>query len=265
MLKSARTSDRTPRTAPNALCLALVLGTAILPPLAAGQMEERQQVDTRRAYSASSPNWLRAVGKLRVPGIKIRNGERSNYLEDCSASLVSRVGSDRADTIITAWHCLEYYSDLSKSITFTLLPDSKNPISTEVSRLADGGGMWADWAILRLHRPIPAQRVSALGIHPGITDPKNNIIMAGYSSDTGLGQSGLILTYDPRCTVIRQTRLSSASDCRAYKGASGGAVVQLSERGEAWVSGVISQGDGMQTSTFVPIASFRHAITQYLR
>ena len=93
MLKSAHSSNRTLRTSRNALSLALALGTAILPPLAAGQMEE-PQVDPRQAYSASSPGWLRAVGKLRVPGIKIRNGERSNYLEDCSASLVSRGGSD---------------------------------------------------------------------------------------------------------------------------------------------------------------------------
>jgi hypothetical protein len=224
-----------------------------------------QELDSREAYSRTSPDWLRAVGKLQVPTIKIREGQRRHHLEDCSATLVSGPDRARADTIITAWHCLEYYGDLSKRITFTLFPDSVDPISSEVYRLADGGGIYADWAILRLLQPIPAARVYPLKIHPTRADNHANITMAGYSTDAGLGRHGQLLTYDPDCMITHQSRNSSESDCRAYRGASGGAVVQVSERGEAWLSGVISQGNGAGISTFVPVAGFRAAINRHLR
>lgn len=222
-------------------------------------------IDTRKVFSETSPRWLAAVGKLHVPSIKMVNGHRSNHREDCSATLVSTPGAKAADTIITAWHCLEFYKDLSKNITFTLLPASGTPISALVRRLADGGSMHSDWAILRLHKPVASEQVSPLLIHPSRLGVESLIAMAGYSSDPGLGQGGDLLTYDPKCTVTVQVRNSSNSNCRAFRGASGGAVVQLSSSGEAWLSGVISQGDGQEMSTFIPVARFRSAINQYLR
>ncbi|MFT6365079.1 MAG: hypothetical protein ACJAUG_001723 [Halioglobus sp.] len=222
-------------------------------------------VDPRKVFSQTSPKWLTAVGKLYVPSIKMIEGYRSNHREDCSATLVSRPGKKEADTVITAWHCLEFYTDLSKSIIFTLLPDSSAPISTEVHRLADGGGMHADWAILRLHQPIPSDRVLSLRIHPARASSESTISMAGYSSDAGLGHGGNSLTYDPFCNVTLQVRHSSNSNCRAFRGASGGAVVQLSSDGVPWLSGVISQGDGEQLSVFIPVARFRSAINLHLR
>lgn len=221
--------------------------------------------DPRKVYSQTSPKWLAAVGKLYVPSIKMIEGRRSNHREDCSATLVSRRQGEKADTIITAWHCLEFYKDLSKSITFTLLPDSNTPITGVVHRLADGGGIHADWAILRLHEPVASDRVLPLLIHPSRASNESTISMAGYSSDPGLGQGGNLLTYDPLCKVTAQVRSSSNSNCRAFRGASGGAVVQLSSEGEPWLSGVISQGDGEALSIFIPVEKFRTAINHHLR
>ncbi len=203
------------------LILVFVLAGGIIP----AAHSAAQEPDSREAYSRSSPDWLRAVGKLQVPTIKIREGQRRHHLEDCSATLVSGPDRVRADTIITAWHCLEYYSDLSQRITFTLFPDSVDPIASEVYRLADGGGIYADWAILRLYQPIPAARVDPLKIHPSRADKHANIAMAGYSRDAGLSRHGQLLTYDPGCMITLQDRNSSKSDCRAHRGASGGAVV----------------------------------------
>ena len=258
------TIERTARAqyAVSAVLATLVLCLAVRPTNATDL--EGSPTDSRQVYSQESPTWLSAVGKLRVPGRKLEDGRRSQHREDCSASLIVGRSSAAADTIITAWHCLEFYGDLSKKIIFTLLPDSGEPVSTEVYRLADGGGMYADWAILRMHKPILIPGVQPLTINPGKPENGASIVMAGYSSDAGLGQSGQLLTYDAHCTITRQSRDSSDSNCRAHRGASGGAVVQLSEDGEVWLSGVISQGDGAGTSTFVPVDGFRSAINRHL-
>ena len=240
--------------------LTLCLGLAVT----VHAVEPEPPADPRRVYSSNAPNWLRAVGKLQVPGSRYEDGRRSHYREDCSATLVARHAGNSADTIVTAWHCLEFYSDLSKPILFTLPPGSGKSIDREVYRLADGGGMHADWAILRLYQPIPAQRVTAMMIHPTHADPGQPISMAGYSRDAGLGNNGKALTFDPDCLITWQSETASDSNCVAHKGASGGAVVQLSAQGRPRFSGVISQGDGSSLSTFIPVAGFRSALNQHL-
>jgi len=220
--------------------------------------------DTRQTYSSEAPTWLRAVGKLQVPGSKLVNGRRSHYREDCSATLVAKRSASHADTIITAWHCLEFYNDLSKPITFTLLPGSQQSIALEARRLADGGGMHADWAVLRLQRPVARNRVAALTINQRRPNAGRAITMAGYSRDSGKGNHGDTLTFDANCNITGQRRESSDSDCTAHKGASGGAVVQFSLQGQALLSGVISRGDGASVSIYMPVADFRNTINRLL-
>lgn len=220
--------------------------------------------DTRQAYSAQAPQWLRAIGKLTVPGSIYHNGHRSHLLEDCSATLVTAFPGRQADTIVTAWHCLENYDDLSKPIIFTLLWGEAGAVEREAYLLADGGSMAFDWALLRLREPVRAQDIVALSIHPARADAQQSVAMAGYSRDKGLGELGNRLTFDPACLITAQTAPVSNSDCRAYKGASGGAVVQLSAAGIPQFSGVISEGDGAGISTFVPVEAFRSSIKPHL-
>ena len=234
-------------------------------PLALVAEPELTAPDTRLVYTDTAPSWLRAVGKLQVPGHKYQDGRRAHHREDCSATLVAQPASTRADTIITAWHCLEFYTDLSKPITFTLLPGSEQHVGSEAYRLADGGGIHADWAILRLTKAIPAHQVTAMGIHPDRANPGLPITMAGYSRDNGTGNKGEHLSFDPACAITRQAKGSSDSNCRAHKGSSGGAVVQITQKGQARMAGVISQGNGVGLSTFVPVDGFRNAINQHLR
>lgn len=221
--------------------------------------------DSRKTFSAASPSWLRAIGKLHVPGKKYREGRLTHHTEDCSATLVAEKHHMEAEIIVTAWHCLEFYEDLSKPITFTLLPASGQPFKSEAQRLSDGGHIEEDWAILRLRRAVPIDRVNSLAIHPGRAEPDRPIMMAGYSRDMKKEHGGTVLSYDDHCQITFQGPGTSDSDCRAQKGASGGAVIQVSDQGEALLSGVISQGDGAHISTFIPVAGFRAALNRHLK
>jgi hypothetical protein len=89
--------------------------------------------------------------------------------------------------------------------------------------------------------------------------------MAGYSRDSGIGDSGQVLTFDPACVIQHQQRSLGDTNCLAHKGASGGAVIQLSNNTEPLMCGVISQGNGEGRSTFVPVSGFRNAINLYLK
>ena len=229
------------------------------------------QAGSNQVYSDTSPQWLRAIGKLHVPGIRYEAGYQLNYREDCSATLIATGGREPAapnkpgaNTIITAWHCLESYRDVSKTITFTLFYGTDDAIVFEAHRLADGGGMDADWAVLRLVNRVDSSLVSGLQVHPERADKLQSVIMAGYSQNS----PGERLSYDPDCHITFQTSAGkgpSESNCKALKGASGGAVVQLSSNGNPLLAGVISQGDGDALSIFVPVKDFRSTIQASLR
>ncbi len=246
--------------------LAALLVTA-LPMLSAAALagENEPATDSREVFSSAAPQWLRAVGQLQVPGSAYSEGRRRHLREDCSATLVAKRSGREADTIVTAWHCLVNYNDLSKPITFTLLNGRGSAIKREAYRLADGGGMHADWALLRLQTPVPAAQAAGLLVHPGRANPGLAISMAGYSRDTGKGAGGKRLTFDPACLITGQAYGVSDTNCLAHKGASGGAVVQLSPAGTPQLSGVVSEGDSQGLSTFVPVAAFRSAIVRHLR
>lgn len=222
---------------------------------------------SRETYHSQSPIWLQAVGKLQVPGIKYSQGYPRNHHENCSATLISRSSNGEptsavADIIVTAWHCLEFYTDLSKTITFTLLHGTDRSFSSEAVRVEDGGSMQADWAVLRLLQAVPTTDVAALAIQPVKANPSKPISMAGYSRNSPQQR----LSYDLNCGIISQpTEGSSASNCKALKGSSGGAVIQLSRTGKAMLTGVISQGDSQNLSLFVPVDAFRRILNANLK
>ncbi|WP_162846089.1 trypsin-like serine peptidase [Seongchinamella sediminis] len=220
--------------------------------------------EPRLAYTEDSPRWLQSVGKLDVPGIQFEGGQRRHQRENCSGTLVAAAGKRLANTVVTAWHCLEYYRDLSKPITFTLLPGSDRVTRREAYLLADGGSMYADWAVLRLYRPVDTRVIPAMELNPALGDRLRPVTMAGFSGDAGLGMDGAVLTYHDNCRITRQHRDGSETDCSAYKGASGGAVIQLSRQGSAQLTGVISRGNSEGISIYVPVADFRRPLEQHL-
>lgn len=222
------------------------------------------RADQRQVFAENSPPWLQSVGKLDVPGIAYREGKRRHQRENCSGTLVAPAGQLLADIVVTAWHCLEFYTDLSKPITFTLLPGSENAVRREAYRLADGGGMYSDWALLKLSRPVDTGLVPAMEPNPQRGSLERPVTMAGFSGDSGLGKAGEVLTYHDSCQITRQERDASETDCSAYKGASGGAVVQLSATGQPQLTGVISRGNSEGISIYVPLSGFRGSLNQYV-
>lgn len=221
--------------------------------------------DTRQIYTGQTYRWLNAVGKLEVPGQRYRDGRTSHYTEDCSATLVGDANRQSSNTIITAWHCLEFYSDLSKPIAFILQPNSAAPILREAYQLVNGGGMHADWAILRLYTSVSVQQVKPLRVEIERANPEVAITMAGYSRDEGIGAGGQHLSFDPACLITRQESTTSDTNCTAYKGSSGGAAIQISGDGIPQIYGVISQGNGAGLSTFVPAQTFSNPLRQHLK
>ena len=180
-----------------------------------------------------------------------------SHREDCSATLVAQRVPQRANTIITAWHCLEFYRDLSKPISFTLPSDRGRPFQ---GGLSPGG--WRGHARRLGHStPVPARsrsQVAGIACASGRADPQQPITMAGYSRDAGIGRRGEQLTYDADCRITAQTGDSTDSNCLAHKGASGGAVVQLSLQGHSPVCrGCFGRGDGAGLSIYVPVSRFR--------
>lgn len=231
----------------------------LLLPAAATPAAAQGSTDPRQPFQAGvSPDWLRAVGRLTVPGIRYEDGRRRHHTERCSATLVRGKSDRQADTIVTAWHCVEYYEDLSQRILFRVLDADSRPLEIEARRIADGGDIDADWAILKLQRPVTRGEVPALEV--GAVAQQETLLMAGYSRDTGLGAGGRQLTYDPQCRVTNREPGYTDSDCKAYKGASGGAVIQLAGDGSPLLAGVISQGDGERLSRYIPIGMFRAAL-----
>jgi V8-like Glu-specific endopeptidase len=205
------------------------------------------QADPRQQFTAQSPSWLSAVGKLTVPGQRFEQGERLHYREDCTATLIG------TQTILTAWHCLEYYGDVSHDIVFTL-PYANRHDSWRARRLADGGGMRADWALLRLDRPI--SDITPVPVRMEFQTSVNApVSIAGYSRDDGLGAGGKILTWQSACSITGNEDYRVATNCLAYKGASGGPALF-----EGAIIGVVSAGDGQGQTYYAPSSSFGSAV-----
>ncbi len=208
-----------------------------------------------------SPSWLAAVGRLAVPGQQWEDGDWTQQLEHCSATLLTPSNDSRVSYLISAWHCVEYYRDLSYDISF-ILPGAKQ--ISKARLVASGGGMDADWALLKLIEPMLSTQIQ--GPVVAISASTNNgqvnrsdgalVTMAGYSS----ALPGAPLSYDEDCKILAREATRIATECRASKGASGGPVV--SKNGQ--LLGVISAGDGDQLSYFAPISLFASVLRQYL-
>ncbi len=223
-----------------------------------------QTPDPRQVHDQQATPWMSAIGQLQVPGIRYRDGHRRHHREDCSATLIGQKDAENSAFIMTAWHCLADYRDLSQRITFTLQPGSATSRTLEAVRVTDGGGMHADWAVLRLLENVPRTEVKPLTLGDDRGDPARNIQMAGYSRDAGIGNHGSRLTYDPACRITAQLRGRTESDCTAHKGASGGAVVQPAAGLQPELLGVISEGNGTDLSIYVPATVFRRVVESYM-
>lgn len=247
-------------------CLVSLILLLVSVPIAANQTTgtaNQATSDPRSVYRQGAANWLSAIGQLRVPSSRLQqNGQRKHFYEDCSATLLAPGALAKTDYILTAWHCLEYYEDLSRSIVFTLPHQPGSEVTRNATVIAHGGSMAADWALLRLESSIDAEGAARLPLSTitAQADTSMAVTMAGFSRDEGLGQGGKMLTYDPRCSVLRFRSGIAETNCTAFKGSSGGPALQRNAEGSMVISGVISQGDGAGLSTYIPTGAFASKI-----
>ncbi|EED32694.1 Trypsin domain protein [gamma proteobacterium NOR5-3] len=194
-----------------------------------------------------------SVGKLHVPGQRYENGYARHYDESCSATLISdEPGAQLSALIISAWHCMEFYRDTSKPLTF----ETPSGEIRNANLITSGGSMYSDWALLRLDAPLPAPAI----LPPEQSEITEALLMAGYPRSAS-SRARLRPTVS-HCQITGVDGADTRSDCVLQKGASGGAV--FSADNNLQYVGVISRGDGESQSIYVPLARFRAKISAYL-
>lgn len=224
---------RLPVTAILTLCICLPAA----PELAAGETRET-------ALVAAS------IGQLFIPAVRYEEGYARHIDEQCSATLVADGRRATSRHVLSAWHCLEDYRDLSRPVIFQAA-DGQRLVANLV---ASGGAMHADWALLRLRRALPEPLPLLAG-----TDGRTGLLrMAGFPRRA----SPRRLTLTSGCRVTGQDGADLRTDCVLQKGASGGAT--LNDGPSPALIGVISRGDGMTQSIFVPVARFYARIRPFL-
>lgn len=220
---------------------------------------------------------LASVGQLLVPTQRFQKGYARHYDEHCSATLVAEALDTPDPTptssrlIVSAWHCIEHYRDLSRPLIF----ETQTGLRRSAVVLGSGGGMHSDWALLRLNQPLPNPALLSLrtnGIAPRaltlagfpknpqgtrrtlqvrrncvrvVKDPKRNI--AAVHSDIGRAYDGAVGSDE---AVGADEQVS----CVIRKGASGGGVFHSLAPNR--YAGVISRGDSQSRSIYVPVERF---------
>jgi len=191
--------------------------------------------------------WQRALFPLRIPVTRLIEGQMRHFIEHCTAVAVTPGPNS---LFVSAWHCFEDYRSTITPIQL-LDPDTATPVPIKL--LKTGGSMQEDWALLTPDLPLPIDSwipISTTPHHLG-----QPLIAAGFapqpdqSADNAVGR---YLLADTACSVIDASTHPPASDCVAKKGASGGAVIALTDSGSARLQGIISAGDGETVSYFYP-------------
>ena len=219
---------------------ALLFATLLALPAAAEPIEAVQEVA------------LRSVGRLLVPAIRYRNGYAQHFDEQCSGTLVQpSAGAARSDLVLSAWHCVEHYRDTSRPLLFVSAAGQQR----HARLLASGGSMFSDWVLLRLESALPDPVAIALGGNSA----QQRLLMAGYPRGEQGEKRPLQRAVD--CRVTGRDQNDQRSDCVLNKGASGGAVFSARDLS---LLGVISRGDGVSQSIFVPVSRFQSRIRAYL-
>jgi len=217
-------------------------------------MSATSQADPRSVFNEQSPQVLAAIGKLTIPSERKINNETQHFIEDCSATLV-RDNYNQHRWLLSAWHCFENYTNLGRPITLKIRDNQGIWHARDVHVVVHGGSMQSDWALLRAETPLP----KAMTALPMDQYHEGGVTIAGFSGDDGLGASGERLTYQENCmpSTLSLDEQQITVDCLAFKGASGGAVIQ---RGK--IVGIVSQGDNEGRTSFVSHTMYGHRVAR---
>ncbi len=189
--------------------------------------------DTRDIFNKNSPEFMETFGKLTII-------TKQNTKSHCTANLVMLEPSDEVSWpeensfITTSEHCLSSDGDIDYArsyITFTKRNGSKYRRNFSFA----SGNEEADWAILKLDSPISETLIKPLVVgdvheeimmRSGDWNVDTTVTAGGYSSDIFKGNNGKNLTYDQQCESKGSYGPNMMkTNCIAYPGASGGALV----------------------------------------
>jgi hypothetical protein len=178
-----------------------------------------------------------AVVPIKVPLLRLTEGYQSHHIEDCSGTLLAT----EPTLILTAWHCFDGGQDLT-------LP-AKAQLSGQwvpLKKVASGGSMAADWALLAVASDKPIQQMKGLGLVSSApvagvaeTGMTTAVTVAGYRKHANTITAGRTLVIDEYCDVIEASEAWLVTSCDAEAGSSGGPAVALTPQGVV-VTGVIS-------------------------
>lgn len=193
---------------------------------------------------------------------------QKNY---CNGVLYSE--TDRADTVITAEHCLG-----NDMVVLQRSGDGFAKIPVESISYSNAS---ADLAVLTLPKTLPARPLQLISqpIRPmtignnrflGLLDSLENaqVVTAGYSMEKGVGKYGKYLTYQKHCQIgpvkalpqawfsmseeqFRTPPKTVSNSCYAESGSSGSAVFVITESHQVYLAGIVSEAVYDQERNFL--------------
>ena len=206
--------------------------------------------DSRTPLPGYVGGWQRALFPLRIPVTRLIEGRMRHFTEHCTAVAVTPGPNS---LFVSAWHCFEHYRSTITPIQL-IDPDTATPVAIKL--LESGGSMQEDWALLIPDSPLHIDSWIPISTHPHHMGQP--LIAAGFAprpDQSGDDATERYLLADIACSVIDADTHPPASDCVAKKGASGGAMIALTDSGSARLQGIISAGDGEAVSYFYPAPS----------
>ena len=206
--------------------------------------------DPRTPLPGHAGGWQQALFPLSIPVTRLIKGRMRHFTEHCTAVAVAPGPNI---LFLSAWHCFENYRS---TITPILLTDHHTTTPVPMKLLETGGSMQEDWAILAPDSPLTVDTWIPISTTPHHTGQP--LIAAGFAPQQDQDGDDAVERYllaDIACSVIDVSTHPPASDCVAKKGASGGAMIALTDSGSARLQGIISTGDGEAVSYFYPAPS----------
>ncbi len=194
-----------------------------------------------------------SVVKFEVPIRRIENGERRNFIENCSAYAVHKTFEHYL--LLSSWHCIDGYQQSRN------LPNIKHADITVKPALGESGGnMEQDW--LLMSAPKDAFDDS-LTLTPLASEPvRAGEMLYGF----GWGGHTQVSRSAPKaliCRAIEVGRLLTL-DCGFSKGDSGGLVARRVNDGYQAV-GIISTGDSATVTYAYPTATLPTRVSSKMR
>ena len=208
--------------------------------------------DPRTPLPEHVGGWQRALFPLRIPVTRLTEGRTRHFTEHCTAVAITPGPNS---LFVSAWHCFDDYRSTITPIQL-IDPRSAKQVQIQMKLLDTGGSMQEDWALLTPDSPFTIDTWIPISTTPHhIGQP---LIAAGFApqpNQSGDEAAERYLLADAACSVIDGSAHPPASDCVAKKGASGGAMIALTDSGSARLQGIISAGDGKSVSYFYPAPS----------